>query len=66
VSLWLCETAYDRYGDAEPVTFRFPKIKPDNGKRSPKANISLGKCESCRRERYVPAYISVWGTALRM
>jgi hypothetical protein len=47
--------ANERYGDAEPVIFRFPKVKPDNAKRSPKANISVGKCESCRRERYVPA-----------
>jgi len=46
--------ADDRYGDAEAVTFRYPKVKPDNGKRSPKANISVGKCEPCRRERYIP------------
>lgn len=51
--------AHERYGDAEPVTFRYPKIKPDNGKRSPKANISVGKCEPCRRERYVSLF-STW------
>jgi len=45
--------ADDRYGDPEPATFQYPKVKPDNGKRSPKAKISVGPCESCRRERYV-------------
>jgi hypothetical protein len=57
--------AYDRYGDAEPVTFRYPKVKPDNGKRSPKADISVGKCEPCRRERYVFCFY-LEGLVLRM
>lgn len=42
-----------RYGKAEAVTFRFPKIKPENRKRSIKTMISVGTCEPCRRERYV-------------
>jgi hypothetical protein len=48
-----CSGTDDRYGDAEAVTFRFPKVKPDNGKRSAKAKISVGTCDPCRRERYV-------------
>ena len=59
-------TADGRYGDAEAVTFRYPKVKPDNGKRSPKANISVGRCEPCRRERYVSPYISARRIVLRM
>lgn len=57
------KSADDRYGDAEPVTFRYPKVKPDNGKRSPKADISVSTCEPCRRERYV---LSFCDSALRI